>query len=73
MRGSLSLDQAAARLGKSRRSIYNYINAGRLLTLRTLGGSQRVTIESIERFETVNKKGMRQPPDARQPTSTPRQ
>jgi excisionase family DNA binding protein len=45
---SVSLDHAAEILGVSRRTIYNRIREGRLLTVRTLGGSQRVLIDSVE-------------------------
>ena len=45
---SVSLDQAAQLLGVSRRTIYNRIREGRLQTIRTLGGSQRVLIESVQ-------------------------
>jgi excisionase family DNA binding protein len=44
---SVSLDHAAELLGVSRRTIYNRIRDGRLQTIRTLGGSQRVLIESV--------------------------
>ena len=45
---SVSLDHAAELLGVSRRTIYNRIRDGRLLTMRTIGGSQRVLIDSVE-------------------------
>ena len=45
---SVSLDHAAEMLGVSRRTIYNRIREGRLTTVRTLGGSQRVLIESVD-------------------------
>ena len=45
---SVSLDHAAALLGVSRRTIYNRIREGRLQTIRTLGGSQRVLLESLK-------------------------
>jgi excisionase family DNA binding protein len=45
---SVSLDHAAELLGVSRRTIYNRIREGRLMTVRTLGGSQRVLLESVE-------------------------
>ena len=45
---SVSLDHAAELLGVSRRTIYNRIRDGRLQTIRTLGGSQRVLLESVE-------------------------
>ena len=44
---SVSLDPAAELLGVSRRTIYNRIREGRLQTIRTLGGSQRVLLDSI--------------------------
>lgn len=44
---SVSLDQAAELLGVSRRTIYNRIREGRLQTIRTLGGSQRVLLDSL--------------------------
>ena len=45
---SVSLDHAAELLGVSRRTIYNRIRNGRLQTIRTLGGSQRVLIDSVQ-------------------------
>jgi excisionase family DNA binding protein len=48
----VSIDQAALLLGVSRRTIYNHIKSGRLVTLRTLGGSQRVLVASIEQVAT---------------------
>jgi excisionase family DNA binding protein len=44
---SVSIDQAASLLGVSRRTIYNRIRDGRLQTIRTLGGSQRVLVDSL--------------------------
>jgi len=44
---SVSLDHAAEILGVSRRTIYNRIREGRLQTIRTLGGSQRVLVDSL--------------------------
>jgi excisionase family DNA binding protein len=44
---SVSLDQAAELLGVSRRTIYNRIREGRLQTIRTIGGSQRVLLDSL--------------------------
>jgi excisionase family DNA binding protein len=44
---SVSLEHAAELLGVSRRTIYNRIREGRLQTIRTLGGSQRVLVDSI--------------------------
>ena len=45
---SVSLDHAAELLGVSRRTVYNRIRDGRLQTVRTLGGSQRVVLDSVE-------------------------
>jgi excisionase family DNA binding protein len=47
---SVSLDHAAELLGVSRRTIYNRIRDGRLQTIRTIGGSQRVLLDSV--YET---------------------
>jgi excisionase family DNA binding protein len=44
---SVSIDQAAQLLNMSRRTVYNRIHDGRLQTIRTLGGSQRVLVESL--------------------------
>jgi excisionase family DNA binding protein len=46
---SVSLDHAAEVLGVSRRTIYNRIREGRLQTIRTPGGSQRVLLESLNK------------------------
>ena len=44
---SVSIDQAARLLNVSRRTIYNRIREGRLRTVRTIGGSQRVLVASL--------------------------
>ena len=44
---SVSLDHAAQLLGVSRRTIYNRIREGRLQTVRTIGGSQRVLVDCV--------------------------
>jgi len=44
---SVSLDQAAHLLKVSRRTIYNRIKNGRLKTIRTALGSQRVLLDSL--------------------------
>jgi len=44
---SISLDHAAELLAVSRRTIYNRIREGRLQTIRTRGGSQRVLLDSV--------------------------
>lgn len=51
---SVTIDQAAHLLGVSRRTIYYRIGEGRLRTVRTLGGSQRVVLESIEALRDLN-------------------
>ncbi len=43
---SVAIDQAATLLNVSRRTIYNRIRDGRLQTIRTIGGSQRVLVQS---------------------------
>ena len=45
---SVSLDKAAVLLGVSRRTVYNRIREGRLQTIRTMGGSQRVLLDSVQ-------------------------
>jgi excisionase family DNA binding protein len=50
---SVSLDHAAELLGVSRRTIYNRIREGRLQTIRTIGGSQRVLIDSVQEDRSV--------------------
>ena len=45
---SLLVDQAAELLGVSRRTVYNRIREGRLRTIRTRCGSQRVLVDSME-------------------------
>ena len=44
---SVTIDHAAELLQVSRRTIYNRIRDGRLHTIRTIGGSQRVLVESL--------------------------
>jgi excisionase family DNA binding protein len=51
---SVTIDQAAAQLGVSRRTVYYRIREGRLLTVRTLGGSQRVLVSSLPSAKSVN-------------------
>ena len=60
---SVSLDHAAQLLGVSRRTIYNRIRDNRLKTVRTVGGSQRVLIDSLtpdsvrQRVDSAPKRG----------------
>ena len=42
------IEEAARRLGVSRRTVYYRIRDGLLQTIRTRGGSQRVLMSSIE-------------------------
>ncbi len=44
---SASINQAAHLLSLSQRTTYNRIHDSRLQTIRTLGGSQRVLVESL--------------------------
>ena len=44
---SVMIDQAAELLGVSRRTVYYRIREGRLHTIRTMGGSQRVLLDSL--------------------------
>jgi len=45
---SVTIDQAAELLHVSRRTVYNRIRDGKLQTIRTIGGSQRVLLSSVE-------------------------
>ena len=51
---SVSIEQAAQLLNVSRRTVYYRIRDGRLRTIRTLGGSQRVLVDSVEELRTAN-------------------
>ncbi|HEX8029694.1 MAG TPA: helix-turn-helix domain-containing protein [Vicinamibacterales bacterium] len=48
---SVSIEQAAQLLGVSRRTVYYRIRDGRLRTIRTLGGSQRVLTDSVDEMK----------------------
>ena len=50
---SVTIDQAAELLNVSRRTVYNRIRDGKLQTIRTMGGSQRVLISSVEENRKV--------------------
>lgn len=45
---SVTIERAARLLSVSRRTIYYRIREGRLHTVRTLGGSQRVLLASLD-------------------------
>lgn len=47
MPATVMIDHAAALLGVSRRTVYYRIREGRLRTVRTMGGTQRVLVASI--------------------------
>lgn len=47
---SVLIDQATEMLGLSKRKIYYLIREGRLRTIRTRLGSQRVLVESMREF-----------------------
>ena len=49
---SVSIEQAAQLLSVSRRTVYYRIRDGHLRTIRTLGGSQRVLLDSVEQIRT---------------------
>ena len=51
---SVSIEQAASILGVSRRTVYYRIRDGRLRTIRTLGGSQRVLVDSVAEMRAVS-------------------
>lgn len=56
---SVTIDQAAALLKVSRRTIYNRIREGKLQTIRTIGGSQRVLVSSLEENRKPDWTGIR--------------
>ena len=60
MTRSVLLEQACELLGVSRRTLYYRIRDGRLQTVRTRGGSQRVLLDSIERL-LQEERGLRVP------------
>jgi excisionase family DNA binding protein len=51
--GSVLIDQAVQMLGVSRRTVYYWIRQGRLRTVRTRLGSQRVLLESIRELRLM--------------------
>ena len=51
---SVSIEQAAQLLCVSRRTVYYRIRDGRLRTIRTIGGSQRVLMDSVEEMRGAN-------------------
>ena len=68
---SLLIDDAAEILGVSRRTVYNRIREGRLRTVRTLLGTQRVLVESVEELLREESGALIDPgPAARVPAMT---
>jgi excisionase family DNA binding protein len=67
---SLLIDQAAAFLGVSRRTVYYRIQEGLLITVRTRCGSQRVLVESLERQRRAGRRRRRLRPGA-DPSTAP--
>jgi excisionase family DNA binding protein len=67
---SVLVDQAAALLGVSRRTIYYRIREGKLSTFRTRCGSQRVLMASLQRLmrETAEHRPQTPPRPARADT-----
>jgi len=59
---SVLVDQAAALLGVSRRTVYYRIREGKLSTLRTRCGSQRILMASLERLLREAGREMATPP-----------
>lgn len=59
---SVTIDQAAELLRVSRRTIYNRIRDGKLLTIRTIGGSQRVLVSSVDENRRPMWSGMKVAP-----------
>jgi excisionase family DNA binding protein len=51
---SVSIEQAASLLAVSRRTVYYRIRDGRLRTIRTIGGSQRVLMDSVEEMRAAH-------------------
>jgi len=68
---SLLVDQAAELLGLSRRTVYYRIHEGRLETIRTRCGSQRVLLASIEALlREMHERAKRAPRPKRLQTET---
>ena len=69
---SVTIDQAALLLGLSRRTVYYRIREGRLRTIRTLGGSQRVLVESVQEQRLGKLAYPVPPPRSEDPSCQPR-
>lgn len=51
---TVNIDQAAALVGVSRRTIYNWLHAGKLQYVRTAGGSIRIFPASLWQSADTN-------------------
>lgn len=51
-RPTVNIQQACTVVGVSRRTIYNWLNAGKLEWVRTAGGSIRIVTDSLYRSAT---------------------
>lgn len=49
----LNIEQACTEANVSRRTIYNWLTAGRLVSKRTAGGGQRILASSLFRLPPV--------------------
>ena len=67
---SLLIDQTAAVLGISRRTVYYRIREGLLQTIRTRCGSQRVLIDSINEQLRVGPRRRKAPSPAESPNDS---
>ena len=63
---TLLIEHVARLMGVSRRTVYYRIREGRLETIRTRGGSQRVVIRSLE---AIRREGERKRSAARVPVA----
>jgi excisionase family DNA binding protein len=64
-RQTLSIRQAAQHVGVSRRTIYNWMAAGKVEYVRTAGGAVRILSDSLWRAPETSSQGSRRPQPAR--------
>jgi excisionase family DNA binding protein len=72
-RPTVSVNEACALIGVSRRTIYNWIAAGKVEYVRTAGGSIRIFTDSLwrdanEQFPSRTKTGKARTPRSARPT-----
>ena len=72
-RPTVSVNEACALIGVSRRTIYNWIAAGKVEYVRTAGGSIRIFTDSLwrdanEQFLSRTKTGKARTPRSARPT-----